>query len=209
MGLLRLDPKITRRALLFGMAVVCLGCGEPSERPTGQRVEPPAPEELARLPAAVRPLAEHLGAADPLVRALATRQLGALGQAAAPAAGLLRAALADSYWEVRAGAAEALGAIDDRDAVELLIERLAGDEVWSVRARAAASLGKLHDRRATRPLRVALGDMASFVRRAAAVALGELADPEAVEALAAAAESDSDATVREAAVAALEKCSAA
>ena len=198
-----------RFALLLALVTFWLGCREQS-RPVVDAVATQSPLQLpADLPAELLPLVEQLRAADPLVRAYAARQLGSRGPAAMTAAMVLRTALADPYWEVRTDAAQALGAMGDREAIEPLIERLERDEVWSVRARAATALGALGDRRATSPLRAALGDMASFVRRAAAVALGEIADPAAAEMLTAAAQCDSDATVRAAAKTALDRCTAA
>jgi len=203
------ERHIGRFALLLGLSAAWLGCGQQS-RPAVDAVATESALPLpADLPLELRTPVEQLRAADPLARAAAARQLRASGPAAAACAVFLRAALADPYWEVRADAAQALGAVGDRQAVETLIERLQRDDVWSVRARAAAALGALGDRRATPPLREALADMACFVRRAAAVALGRIADPAAAEALTVTAQCDSDATVREAAKTAVHRCTAA
>jgi hypothetical protein len=88
-------------------------------------------------------------------------------------------------------AAEALGELGDRRAVEALIDVLEnfreGDSVYSVgqgvRTEAAVALGKLGDPRAFDPLIEALEDDSLYVRVAAAEGLGLLGDPRAVRPL--------------------------
>ena len=79
-------------------------------------------------------------------------------------------------WRYRRDAAEALGKIGDKRAVEPLIKAL-GDKKWYVRRAAAEALGKIGDRRAIDPLVNALGDINQFVCKAAAEALEALGEP--------------------------------
>lgn len=83
------------------------------------------------------------------------------------------AALADSNFQIRAKAAEALGLLRAYDAEEPLIERL-GDQSAEVRTQAALALGWCGGRRAIEPLLKALDDPAWTVRQSAHVALTNL-----------------------------------
>ena len=60
----------------------------------------------------------------------------------------LRTCLADENWHVRRNAAEALGQMRARDAVERLIDAVQSDPDWHVREQAAGALGRIGDRRA-------------------------------------------------------------
>lgn len=84
-----------------------------------------------------------------------------------------RAALADSKFQVRARAAEALGLLRAYEAEASLIERL-GDPAAEVRTQAALALGWCGGRRAIEPLLAALDDPTWTVRQSAHVALTNL-----------------------------------
>jgi HEAT repeat protein len=128
---------------------------------------------------AVEPLIGALKHHDSLVRQVAARGLGQIGdlRAVEPLIDALR-----GREDVRAVAAEALGRIDDVRAVEPLLAALK-DGVAGVRAAAARALGRLGDVRAVERLIAALKDHESIVRGAAAEALGEIGDVRAVEPL--------------------------
>jgi len=79
-------------------------------------------------------------------------------------------ALNDSDWDVRSGAAEALGRIGE-PAVEPLINALNNSDTTGVRVNAAQALGRIGDSRAVKPLERALNDADSRVRKSAAEAL--------------------------------------
>jgi len=80
-------------------------------------------------------------------------------------------ALADSDYDVRRKAAQALGSVKDSSAVEPLIKALA-DSDGILRHNAAGSLGNIKDRRAVEPLCKALVDSEPTVRYWATYALG-------------------------------------
>lgn len=90
-----------------------------------------------------------------------------------PAVGALTELLGDGDSTVRGAAAEALGQLGDRLAVEPLIAVLSDDE-WYVRSRAAQALGRLGDDRAAGPLTGLLYDENGIVRAAVANALHDL-----------------------------------
>jgi hypothetical protein len=94
------------------------------------------------------------------------------------ALGPLVRALEDDNAEVRARAAEALGALGNDRAVEPLIEALR-EPSELVRERAAKALGALGDRRAVGPLVEALSDADRYVKAAAGQALKQVAPEEA------------------------------
>jgi HEAT repeat protein len=131
---------------------------------------------------AVEPLIDALRHHDSLVRQVAARGLGQIGdiRAVEPLIAALR-----GREDVRAVAAQALGQIDDGRAVEPLIAALK-DSGSNIRAASARALGQLGDLRAVDRLIAALKDHDSIVRSAAAVALGEIGDRRAVEPLIAA-----------------------
>ena len=106
----------------------------------------------------------------------------------------LIAALKDENFRVREHAAEALGDIKGKGAVEPLIGAL-NDNVSRVRSNAAEALGEIKDPRAVEPLINTLKDKDAWVRRGAAEALGGINDSRAVEPLIAALK-DKDAWVR-------------
>jgi len=134
-------------------------------------------EDFSRLAASgdprfVEPLIKQLREGDAYVRhAAATMCRWMGGGASAYNPGISRAA------------AEALGKLGDRRAVEPLITAL-GDTRFSsdpdVCQAAARALGQLGDRRAVEPLITALGGGSCNVRKIAAEALGQLGDPRAV-----------------------------
>jgi HEAT repeat protein len=109
----------------------------------------------------------------------AAAALVAAGSAAYEA---LAAALRSSQWQARKNAAWALGALDDRRAVDSLIAGLRDAEA-PVRRNAAWALGALDDQKAVRALSIALRDSDPGTRSQAAWALGALDSPEAVPGL--------------------------
>jgi len=86
---------------------------------------------------------------------------------------------------VRSAAAQQLGALRDRAAVQPLIDALKDDAV-GVRAAAALALGELQDPRAVDPLCQSLKNDPRAAKIAAARALAKLKDPRAIEPLVAA-----------------------
>lgn len=123
---------------------------------------------------AVEPLVAALRDQDSDVRSRTAEVLVQIGEPAVES--LIRALRDDDRW-VRRGVAEALGRIEDRRAVEPLIEVL-GDELaaWE----AAEALGQIGDGRAIEPLIAAMRD--ELVGWAAAEALVQIGAP-AVEPL--------------------------
>ncbi len=115
----------------------------------------------------------------------------------------LIAELEDKGWVSRQYAAEALGEIGDKRAVEPLIAALK-DKSSGVRSSAAEALGQIGDKRAVEPLIAALKDEGSYVHRSAAWALGEINDKRAIEPLIAALKNE-DKYVRRSAAEALGK----
>lgn len=126
--------------------------------------------------------------------------------------GLIKALQYEKDWEVRWGAALALGRIKDKSATQDLIRALGdkdkhvrmaairalanigsadvekiapflNDDYEFVRCEAAWALGRTGDKRALGPLSRALSDEDIFVRRGAAWALGEMGDARAMEPL--------------------------
>lgn len=110
----------------------------------------------------------------------------------APVASLLATA---QDPDTREWSAWALGAIEDRAAVEPLTAALK-DQTVGVRERAAWALGAIEDSRAVMPLTSVLRDAYPLVREQAAWALGAIEAPEAVPALSRAL-GDEDPGVRE------------
>src|SRR5437764_590050 len=93
-----------------------------------------------------------------------------------------RCALKDTSPDVRRTAAWALGATEDRAAVDLLLPLLR-DRDAPVRLAAVHALGQIESPRAVRDLGALVRDPSSDVRRAAIWALGQIEDPGAVAAL--------------------------
>jgi HEAT repeat protein len=112
-----------------------------------------------------------------------------LGEISGP--DLLISALRDEQWKVRRSAAERLGEIKDKRAVEPLIAAL-GDEIAWVRWQAAEALGEIGDERAIGPLVAALGDKDPLVRENAAKALEKIGKPSVLPLIAALGNEDSD-----------------
>ena len=84
--------------------------------------------------------------------------------------------------ELRMAAANALGELDESDAVPQLTEAFS-DSDPRVRARAARATGKIGDPRATNPLESLLTDPKAGVRREAAESLGRISNRQALQAL--------------------------
>jgi len=84
--------------------------------------------------------------------------------------------------ELRMAAANALGELDESDAVPKLTA-VFDDSDPRVRARAARATGKISDPRATNPLESLLSDPKAGVRREAAEALGRISNRQALQAL--------------------------
>ena len=116
----------------------------------------------------------------------------------------LFSALSDKDARIRAAAAEALGEVGDRSAVEPLGKALAGDDDSGVREAAAEALGELGSPNAVPVLRAGLRDGDAEVREAVVDALADIGGPEAERVLRQAL-ADSDEDVRDAAAAALAK----
>ena len=91
-------------------------------------------------------------------------------------------ALTNNDARLRKEAAEALGELGDRCAVEPLIRAL-GDSDLYVRSRAAEALGALGYPQSVEPLIRALGDQFADVYERAAEALGRLGDQRAIDPL--------------------------
>ena len=130
-------------------------------------------------PRAVGPLMETFRRSyPPGLHSSAANALAKLGPAAcAP----LVSALKDWDWRVRISAAEALGKLGDKRAVQPLLAALK-DERSDVRAQAAMALGKLRDPQAFDAL-VAATRSDYVVQCGAVTALGDLGDPRAIEVL--------------------------
>ncbi len=84
--------------------------------------------------------------------------------------------------ELRMAAANALGELEESDAVPKLTDRF-NDSDPRVRARAARACGNIGDPRATDPLEGLLSDQYAGVRREAAEALGRIGNRQALQAL--------------------------
>ncbi len=182
-------------AMLLGLT---LGCGDGGAGDVaGSQGAVPQPGLEVELPEGLKAITDGLYAESPADRAYAASCLGKLGPDASPAAPYLIDRLNDPDWLVRRQAAEALGAVEDAQAVGPLIEILADrDGEWGVRTAAARSLGQLGDPRAVETLIGVLNDMNAHVRHMAVIALGRIGTPETLEPLAAAARSDRDEATR-------------
>jgi len=120
---------------------------------------------------------------------------------------LIRFSLNHPVPEVAQFAAETLGKIGDRRAVEPLIGVLEGTPEPGLAEAATEALGRLRDVRAVPILSRMLERGALVVRVRAARALGEICGDEAVRALLAA-RTDQNRVVRDAAQEALQRCMA-
>lgn len=98
--------------------------------------------------------------------------------------------LEDKNYEVRAGAAGALGALGDRGAIQPLIRVFLEDTEWLVCFSAAVSLGNLQDPRAYDVLLHALNHPEVMIQQAAIAALGEIGAVDALDSLLCFARSD-------------------
>ena len=107
------------------------------------------------------------------------KMLAALGQIKPPGSlEILLSALRDGDSRIRRSAAEALGALGDRQAVPALLSALHDEDGWT-RITAAEALGLGADPSLVRGLR----ELNKRIRRSAAEALGALGDRQAVPAL--------------------------
>ncbi len=131
---------------------------------------------------AVEPLINRLSDSNSNIRSNAAQALKKLNAAKKQMVVGYVEALDSPDLDVRRDAAEALGRLGNKRAVEPLIKAL-GDPNFCVREHAAEALGRLGDKRAVEPLIKALGDPDSYVRRDATEALGRLGDKRAVEPL--------------------------
>jgi HEAT repeat protein len=122
----------------------------------------------------------------------AASALASVGSAALPS---LLGALKHEAWIARRNAAWALGAIDDRRAVDPLIQALR-DREPAVREQAAWALGAIDDNAAVQSLVGSLKDEDVRVRKQSAWALGAIDDARAVDSLVGAL-TDQQADVRE------------
>jgi HEAT repeat protein len=124
----------------------------------------------------------------------------ALVKIGTPAVDALITTLKDLNVNVRASAAQVLGNIADRRAVEPLLALLS--DAYVIRKSAVEALGKLGDARAVVPLIAELNNPQSDIRKPAAEALGKIGDTRAVDPLIAALK-DPDREVHHAAIGAL------
>ena len=115
------------------------------------------------------------------VRSMAIRSL--VSHPSAEAISLLVQMLDDPNYEIRAGAAGALGAVGDHQVVQGLSRVFLEDTEWLVRFSAAVSLGNLKDPRADAVLLHALDHAEVLVQQAAIAALGEIKAVNAVDSL--------------------------
>jgi len=120
---------------------------------------------------AVKPLIKLLGDSEDLLNWQVSKVLERIGMPAVEP--LIKALLRDEDEDVRRGAAEVLGNISDKRAVEPLINA-SGDEYYAVRVHAAAALGKIGDPRAIPALENATNDSDKNVRRVAREALDDI-----------------------------------
>ncbi|MDE3084231.1 MAG: HEAT repeat domain-containing protein [Verrucomicrobiota bacterium] len=97
----------------------------------------------------------------------------------APAVAPLLDSLKDEDADMRQGAAQALGQLNDKRAVKPLITCLQ-DESIEVKQNAARALGLLGDKRAVEPLIKVFNDEIGEVKKSAAEALGLLGDSQAI-----------------------------
>lgn len=115
------------------------------------------------------------------VRTMAIRSL--TSHPSAEAVSLLVQLLDDPNYEIRAGAAGALGYVGDDNTVQALSRIFWEDTEWLVRFSAAVSLGNLQDPRAYAVLLHALEHTEVIVQQAAIAALGEIKAFDALDTL--------------------------
>lgn len=138
--------------------------------------------ELLKLgEASVDTLITAMKEGDTEVRENAAKTLESLGTIAVPH---FIGALQDAKWYVRERAAEGLGTLEDRRAIQPLI-KLLEDENFRVQQKTCWALGKMGDE-AVLPLLAILNNRGAKIRAEAANALGDLRDIRAVEPLTAA-----------------------
>ena len=133
----------------------------PREMPEPEDVEP-VPEKTA-----LEQCLEALRSNDEEIRTAAVAALQAMGK---EAVGYLIQALNDPHYAVRIAAAEGLGEIGDRAAVDALV-LVCNDAREDVRIAAARALGEIGDRRSIQPLIRLFSDRYHGVRVAAADAV--------------------------------------
>ncbi|MBA4383811.1 MAG: hypothetical protein C0410_03680 [Anaerolinea sp.] len=176
------------------MPVILCSCTIGSKSVTNPTATPSLATLTARTQIAIEaaPFIANLGSEDWNTQYDAVN--GAAGMGSEVIA-LLVAELQNTDANVRNGAVQALGKIDDPQVVEILILALQ-DIDWHVRYTAAQDLGRYKDKRAVEPLIRALQeDMENGVRFSAALSLGQIKDKRAVDALIEAL-NDQDDTVR-------------
>ncbi|MCK9298556.1 HEAT repeat domain-containing protein [Methanoculleus sp.] len=129
----------------------------------------PEPEDVEPVPekTALEQCLEALRSSDEEIRAAAVAALQTMGK---EAVGYLIQALNDPHYAVRIAAAEGLGEIGDRAAVDALV-LVCNDEREDVRIAAARALGQIGDRRSIQPLIRLFSDRYHGVRVAAADAV--------------------------------------
>lgn len=123
-----------------------------------ERSSPAVAEAIVRFgPLAVAPLLETMDRADnPLTRVWAARILGRIQDPAAVEPLMKR--LSDRHDLLRVAAAEALGALGDKRAIQLLVQATLRDPAGQVRAHAAEAVAKLEGAGAIDILIAALSD---------------------------------------------------
>ena len=161
--------------------------------PALQTFKHPSPGEQAAIALAsfgrdaFEPLTNQLDSSNATVRRNAAWAIGELtnmlpGERASAVPRLITL-LSDSDEWVRMAAAQALGELNDRRALEGLVGRLADDK-WRVRQVVVWALSEMKDARAVDALcNVLLADVRAEVRRGAAEALGEISSADALPSL--------------------------
>lgn len=154
----------------------------------------------------VRPLLEYLKSdKDPDFRAMVAKQLGLMGAVASEASPDLISALQDQEGsEIRENAAQALGLLQTKNAVDPLIDSLKNEKNEYARRAMAWSLGELKDPKANQVLISKLKDRDTETRGNAAEALGKIQHGDCVLPLLSTSK-DGDVNVQAKAIAALEQ----
>ncbi|MHB8088897.1 MAG: HEAT repeat domain-containing protein [Anaerolineaceae bacterium] len=168
--------------LLIFIAVFLCSCTSGSKSITNPSTTPSLATLTARTQIAIEaaPFIANLGSEDWNTQYDAVNKIAGMGS---DVIDLLIVELQNPDANVRNGAVQALGKIDDPQVVEILILALQ-DVDWHVRYTAAQDLGMYKDKRVVEPLIQALQeDMDNGVRFSAALSLGQIKDKRAVEAL--------------------------
>ncbi len=134
------------------------------------------PSETDRSVPRLRELTRH---PDSLVKRYAVRSLGRLEASEALDTVTQTLVKADSDWQLRVMAADALGRLGNENAIDPLVTA-AQDSVFHVRAAALQALGRIGDEKATGSIRLHTADPVVDVRMAAYDALASCTEPAAL-----------------------------